>query len=289
MMMYIYNIYVSNPLLRLGQYLGAAHSRCNTLRAEVKGKLCGFAHNFSGFDSHIVMSALAERRKRDGDLKCKGKRIRLQAIPLNTQKFKILKLNNVTLLDSLSFLNDSLDRLVDNLKASNHEFKIMRQWLADKEKQDLMMRKGNNMLGYTCISCVNPILSPIGVYPYEYMTSILKLDDTSLPPPEAFASQLSGTSGATDADYAHACKVWDVFNCRNLRDFSELYVKADCYQLMEAILELRVTLYEEFNLDMCHFFSLPMMAKACMLKHTGAEVELLHDEEMIHLVKDNIR
>lgn len=116
-----------------------------------------------------------------------------------------------------------------------------------------------------------------------------KLTEEKLPPPTAFASRLNGVSAASASDYAHACTVWTKFNCKNLQDFSELYVRADCYQLMEAILELRNTLYDEFQLDMCHFFSLPMMAKSCMLKHTNAEVELLHDEEMIHLVKDNIR
>lgn len=182
---------------------------------------------------------------------------------------KILKLNNVTLMDSLSFLNDSLDRLVDNLKASDHPFNLMRQWLPDEDKLKLMMRKG--------------------AYCYEYMDSMEVLQQTKLPPPEAFASKLSGSHAASVEDYEHALLVWDSFGCRTLADYTEIYVLADCYQLMEAICELRNTLYEEFNLDLCHFYSLPMMAKEMLFKKTKAEVELLTDIEMIHMVKDNIR
>ena len=215
------------------------------------------------------MSALAKKRQRDGELMFNKKKLMLQAIPLNTQKFKVLRLNNVTLLDSMSFLNDSLERLVDNLKISNHPFTIVRQWLPKDDERELIMRKG--------------------VYPYEYMTSMEKLQDKQLPPRAAFASKLSGTTEATVNDYDHAKKVWSVFKCNNLEDFSRLYVRADCYQLMEAVLELRATMYEEFTLDLCHYLSLPMMAKECMLKYTGAELELLHDDEMIHMIKDNIR
>ena len=252
-----------------GEYLGAAHNRCNLLRAEVKGRLCGFAHNFSGYDSHCVMKAIADKKKREKVLMFDGKPVRLQAVPLNTQRFKILKINNVTLMDSMSFLNDGLDKLVDNLKQSNHPFPLTRQWIADEQQLDLLMRKG--------------------CYPYDYMTHMGRLEETRLPPPAAFASPLTGSTTASEADYAHAQRVWDTFGCRNLRDYSELYVMADCYQLLEAIVELRNTLFEEFRLDLCHFFSLPMMAKEMLLKKTGVEVELLTDPEMIRMVKENIR
>ena len=215
------------------------------------------------------MKAISDRKDRENRPNYKGKRLRLEAIPLNTEKFKMLRVGNITLLDSLSFLQDSLDRLVENLRLSNHPFHLTQQWLPELEKRELMMRKN--------------------VYPYEYMTGMDVLSETSLPPPEAFASQLTGSVRASDEDYAHALKVWNVFNCENMGDFTKVYVRADCYQLLEVVSELRGILYEEFHLDMCHFLSLPMCAKECLFKHTKAEVQLLHDMEMIHMIKDNIR
>lgn len=253
-----------------GEYLGAAHNECNLHRAELSGKMVGFAHNFSGFDSHCVMKAIASMQSSSGDIFVNGTRLMLNAIPLNTEKFKIMKLNDITLMDSMSFVNDSLERLVDNLKASNHDFNLLRTWLGDDDdKLDLLTRKG--------------------VYPYEYMDSLDRLAETKLPPPKAFASKLSLLDSASPEDYAHAQKVWEAFDCQNLEDYTQLYCSLDCFLLLEILSELRSTLYNEFRLDMCHYFSLPMMAKEMLFKKTEARVELMTDIEMINMVRNNIR
>ena len=41
-----------------------------------------------------------------------------------------------------------------------------------------------------------------GVYPYEYMDSLEKFNETSIPPQEAHYSKLN-EEGISDADYAH--------------------------------------------------------------------------------------
>ena len=68
-----------------GDFLGVAHSACNLKRREVQQLTC-FAHNFSGYDSHLLVRAFAKRR---GDLIH-----RISAIPLNQEKFKCLTVNN---------------------------------------------------------------------------------------------------------------------------------------------------------------------------------------------------
>ena len=47
------------------------------------------------------------------------------------------------------------------------------------------------------------------VYPYEDMDNWEKFDETTIPPTEAFYSKLN-EEGISDADYAHAQKLWDV-------------------------------------------------------------------------------
>ena len=252
-----------------GEYLGAAHNRCNLLRVEVKDRIVGYAHNANAYDTHEILRALATRTTENGELEFRGKPISLDVIALNKQKVKTLTINKVTLLDSMAFLSDSLDRLVTNLKSSNHKFPLTRQWMEDDAKIALLNRKG--------------------CYPYEYMTGSDRLKETKLPPPDKFASQLGGSAAASPEDYAHACNVWRTFECKNLEDYTRLYVLADCYQLLECLSEFRTTLFETFRLDMCHYWSLPMMSKDMLFKMTGAEVDLLTDPEMIHFVKDNIR
>ena len=253
-----------------GEFVGAAHNRCNLLRVEVKDKLTGLAHNNIGYDLHIVLRALTAMKDSESDqLTFEGKPITLEGIALNKQKFKMLRINDVTLLDSLSFLNDSLEQLVANLKASNHPFKLMRQWIKDEAKLELLGRKG--------------------FFPYEWLTDKTKLDETQLPPPAAFASKLAGTAEASPNDYAHATKVWETFECQTMRDYTELYLLSDCYQLLEAVTEFRTTVFESFQLDILHYLSLPHAARDFLFKMSGAEVELLTDIDMIHMIKDNIR
>ena len=63
-----------------------------------------------------------------------------------------------------------------------------------------------------------------GVYPYDYVTSIEKLQETKLPPKEAFYSILCNEE-ISDEDYQHALNVWNTFDCQTLQDYHDLYLK----------------------------------------------------------------
>ncbi len=241
-----------------GRYLGAAHKVCNFNRVECK-KIVGFAHNFSGYDSHLIMNALAE---------CDTE-FQLSAIPLNMEKFKMLRVENCILMDSMAFLGASLDKLVNTLQLSNHSFPYISKWFKSDREKCLVLRKG--------------------IYPYEYITSMARVTDThELPPPDAFHSRLSGRN-VSETDYAHAQTVWREFACASMVDYTKLYVLTDTILLAEAVLELRESLWSEFGIDMMHYLSIPMMTKDIMLKTTGVEMELMTDIDMIHMVRSNIR
>ena len=64
-----------------------------------------------------------------------------------------------------------------------------------------------------------------GVYPYEYMDSWERFDETSLPDKKAFYSELN-LEDITDKGYEHAQKVWEVFEIKNLGEYHDLYVQA---------------------------------------------------------------
>ena len=65
-----------------------------------------------------------------------------------------------------------------------------------------------------------------GVYPYDYVECMKQLDDTSLPPKEAFYSKLTG-EGIIDEDYQHAQTVWKEFNIESIKDYHNLYNLSD--------------------------------------------------------------
>ena len=52
-------------------------------------------------------------------------------------------------------------------------------------------------------------------YPYEYMNSLEKVNDTLIPPKEAYYSKLN-EEDIRNADYAHVRKVWEVFKIKDI-------------------------------------------------------------------------
>ena len=65
-----------------------------------------------------------------------------------------------------------------------------------------------------------------GIYPYEYMSSWDRFEETKLPPKEAFYSKLN-MSGVSSENYEHACKVSKEFGIKNLGEYHDLYLKTD--------------------------------------------------------------
>ena len=66
-----------------------------------------------------------------------------------------------------------------------------------------------------------------------------KLDETSLPPKEAFYSKLTG-EGITDEDYQQAQTVWKEFNIESLKDYHNLYNLSDVLLLADILKTLEI-------------------------------------------------
>ncbi len=79
------------------------------------------------------------------------------------------------------------------------------------------------------------------------------------------------------------------FECQNMIDYTMLYLKTDVYLLAEAVSHFRNMVYKDFKLDICNYLSTPMLAKDLMLKQTGAKIQLIADQEMVQLIRSNIR
>ena len=63
-----------------------------------------------------------------------------------------------------------------------------------------------------------------GVYPYDYMDSFDRFDETKLHSQDGFFSKLSG-SPRLDSEYTHATRVWTAFGCRTMAFFETTFLK----------------------------------------------------------------
>ena len=70
------------------------------------------------------------------------------------------------------------------------------------------------------------------------MDSWEKFDETPLPDKEAFYSKLN-EEGISNADYAHAQKVFKEFGLKNLGEYHDLYVQSDTLLLADVFQNFR--------------------------------------------------
>ena len=118
-----------------GKYMGAAHNYCNMKRKVLK-KVVLYAHNFSNYDSHMVLGSMPDD-DRIWDLEC---------LPRNQEKIRTLTMNKkYCFYDSMSFLDGSLSAIVDDLvRSGNEDFQLLEDagLCKNMEQRQLLLRKG---------------------------------------------------------------------------------------------------------------------------------------------------
>ena len=79
------------------------------------------------------------------------------------------------------------------------------------------------------------------VYPYEYMDSWERFNETSLPPKKSFYSELN-LEDISDKDCLHAQTGWDILEIGNLGEYHDCIFKLihHCWQMFLKNLEIRV-------------------------------------------------
>ena len=199
--------------------------------------------------------------------------------------------HKLKVIDSCRFMRSKLSDLVDNLsEINNKDCKTCMERKNIKSECEFIGLK-NNRLNYRCKECketstklINQLIEKFpriyqfcngdlnkfllllrkGVYPYEYMDSWERFDETSLPDKTAFYSELN-LEDITDKDYVHAQKVWEVFGINNLGEYHDLYVQCDTLLLADVFEKFRDTCIEIYGLDPSHFLSAPGLAwQACL-------------------------
>ena len=160
-------------------------------------------------------------------------------------------------------MSSSLSSLVDNLD----EFPILSKYFKGR-KLELLRRKG--------------------VYPYDYVDCLGKLDEKQLPPIEEFYSHLTEEDISED-DYEHAQNVWQEFEIKSMRDYHDLYLESDVLLLADVFENFRNVCLKNYKLDPAWYYTSPGIAWDAALKMTGTELELLTDPDMLLMIEKGIR
>ena len=116
------------------------------------------------------------------------------------------------------------------------------------------------------------------------MDSWEKFDETTLPPKEDFHSKLN-LEDISDEDYAHAQKVWGVFEIKNLGEYRVLYVQSNTILLADVFENFRNKCFEIYELDPIYFVFAPGLAPQDCLKKTEVKLELITDYDILLMIE----
>ena len=128
-------------------------------------------HNLRGYDGHFILKGFKRVVFEKGNINC---------IPNKMERYLSFTTDNLRFIDSLQFMNASLDKLSSNL--STHEFIHTHRYTSSETVHHLLRK---------------------GVFPYKYWDAPGKVDENQRPEKQAFFSHLTGEN-ISDDDYEHA-------------------------------------------------------------------------------------
>ena len=289
---------VRNHCHYTGKYKGAGHTTCN-LRYRTPKEIPVLFHNGSAYNYHFIINELAEESEEQFEcLEENAEKYITFSVPtqkgLDNGKSITYK---AKFIDSFRFISSSLSSLVDNLSEGLHSDKctdcksclnymitkddqlIFRYFEFKKNyKKDFiteLIKIFSNIYGF-CNEDINKFILLLRkvVYPYEYMGTWERFDETSLPDKKVFCSCLN-MEDITDVDHRHAKRVFKEINNKNLGDYHVLYVQSDSLLLADVFKNFRNKCIKIYELDPAHFLSAPWLAWQACLKKTEVNRDLL--------------
>ena len=181
---------------------------------------------------------------------------------------------DLVLIDSMQFMNSSLDKLVKDL--SDEDFKYL-------------------VKEFSCESL--ELLKQKGAYPYEYMNSFKRFNEDKLCARKYFFSSTKDKKISEDGkisddhvsieDYMVCERIWDRFKMKNMGDYH--YLKKDVLLLADVFEKFIDTCLKYYDLDLCHYFSAPGLSWDTMLKRTGAKLEKISDIDQYLFIEKGTR
>ena len=148
--------------------------------------------------------------------------VKIDVIPNGLEKYMVFTINkNLIVIDSMQFMNSSLEKLVKNL--------------LDNDFIYLIQEFGSGKL---------QLLKQNDVYSYEYMNSFERFSGENLPDKKIFYRSLKD-GHITDKEYLTYIKIWNKFSRENMGDYHNHYLKKDVL-LLADVFEKFINMYLKF-------------------------------------------
>ena len=253
-----------------GKYRGSACNVCNLnfhhIKKDKKGNdmppqphvLPIIFHNLRGYDGHFIIQEAHNYTKN------------VSSIMQSFEKYMTFSFMNLKFIDSMQFMNSSLENLAENLIIKeelpagffgpiNHDYsKFINMQDHFKNKTSLLSRKG--------------------LYPYEFPQNYNAFEIQTLPAIKSFYSTLTDKT-PTAIEYEQALNVFEIMKCETFGDYHDIYLKTDVLLLADIFQEFRKVIKTNYNFELLNYISLPSLSLDAMLKICKQPLGLIYNEE----------
>ena len=176
-------------------------------------------------------------------------------------KFKKIKYS-LKLLDMCNFIKGSLNDLSKNLNDKN-------KFITKEHLKDYF-----------------ELLNEKVCFPYEFITKE-NIYNKELPLIKNFYSSLK-LDNISEKDYDKTLEIYKNLNCRNIKEYLDIYLKLDICLQADIFNEFRNTIWDKFQIDCCKYITSCSLSLDLMLKYTEVKIELIRDISIFYYVNSSI-
>ena len=233
---------------------------CNNCNLKIKNskELIVLFHNAKGYDNSYML-----------DIFSKIPNIQISCLGQNIEKFKMLKFlipdkeYSIKIIDSLAFLQSNLNDLSKDL---NDDLKIITK-NHFQDKFEMVNKKLDH-------------------FPYNYVNKDnLKVEE--LPDKKHFYNMLK-LKDISDKEYKLVKKFYENMKFKNIKEYSECYLKSDITLLADVFNNFRKIIFNNLRLDSVKYISAPSLSKDAGLKYSKCKIENIKDVSIFQFVRKSV-
>ena len=234
---------------------------CRECNLQIKNNKTIPMYFFNGikYDNTIILKSICDIFKNDITLNVIGNSC--ESFKMIDFKFKKIKYS-LKLLDMCNFIKGSLLGLSKNLN--------------DKNKIITKKHFPNNF----------ELLNEKVCFPYEFINE-KNIYNKELPSIEKFYSSLK-LDGITKEDYDKTLEIYKKLNCKNIKEYLDIYSKLDISLQADIFNVFRNTIWNKFEIDCSKYITSCSLSLDLMLKYTRVKIELIRDISIFDYVNSSI-
>ena len=254
-----------------------------------KERYISFGIHFKNYDLRFLDSYKFMRSSLDQHVENLSRRAATDGF-INSELDSILKNvmtpeNYKILFEKMFYEDVKLDKLVKHLKSKFLD-KEVKEWLERKSYDNFKITREfaeSSTFYPSAEEFTNErrleLLVKKGVYPYDYMSSFDKFNESASLSQDQFYNTLN-REHLSEEQYEHYLAVCKVFDIKTLGNLHDLYVTTDVLLLTDVIMNFRSINLKDFGLDPLWYYTLPGFALDSMLKMTKIVLDVVPTTDM---------